>query len=147
VSAAKQSLQHELLAACKPVVAAKKQSTPTMGRPTLSRRDIVQRIKAIIENSSSESLSIDLLVNEAGVSVRTLRNIFLEYYGLSPHRFLVIHRLHQARKALRLESTESAKVTTIAAEHGFWHFGRFAYEYRQLFGESPFETLSRPAKY
>jgi AraC family ethanolamine operon transcriptional activator len=147
VPAAKQSLQCELLAACKPVVAAKNQSTPTMGRPTLSRRDIIQRIQAIIENSSSESLSIDLLVNEAGVSVRTLRNIFLQYYGLSPHRFLVIHRLHQARKALRLESTESAKVTTIAAEHGFWHFGRFAYEYRQLFGESPFETLSRPAKY
>jgi AraC family transcriptional regulator, ethanolamine operon transcriptional activator len=145
VSAAKESLQRELLAACKPIVAAKKRSELTMGRPTLCRRDIIQRLTAIIENGPSESLSIDFLVNEVGVSVRTLRNIFLEYYGLSPHRFLVVHRLHQARKALRLESTESAKVTTIAAEYGFWHFGRFAHEYRQLFGESPSQTLSRPA--
>lgn len=117
VSAAKESLQRELLAACKPIVAAKKRSEPTMGRPTLSRSDIIQRIKAIIENSSSESLSIDLLVHETGVSTRTLRNIFLEYYGLPPHRFLVVHRLHQARKALRGASAEGAKVTTIAAEH------------------------------
>ncbi|MFN6207718.1 MAG: helix-turn-helix domain-containing protein [Planctomycetota bacterium] len=145
VSPAKQALQRELLAACKPVVAANKQSTPMMGRPTLSRRDMTQRITAIIENSPGESLSIDLLVNQLGVSERTLRNIFLEYYGLSPHRFLIVHRLHLARKALRFESPESAKVTTIAAEYGFWHFGRFAHEYRKLFGESPSQTLSRRA--
>ena len=143
VSAAKESLQRELLAACKPIVAAKKRSALTMGRPNLNRSDIIKRIKAIIDNSSGESLSIDLLVNETGVSTRTLRNIFLEYYGLPPHRFLIVHRLHQARKALRVASAEGAKVTTIAAEHGFWHFGRFASEYRQLFGESPSQTLSR----
>jgi hypothetical protein len=35
-------------------------------------------------------------------------------------------------------------VKSAALDHGFWHLGRFAHEYRNLFGERPSETLSRP---
>jgi len=33
------------------------------------------------------------------------------------------------------------KIGTIANRCGFWHMGRFAADYRRLFGELPSETL------
>jgi len=143
ISAAKESMQSELLAACKPIIERRSSSAQTMGRPAVNRREIIDRVMSKIESPVGINFSLDELSNEVGVSERTLRNIFLEYYGLPPHRFLVVHRLHQARTALRIESPESSKVTTIAAHFGFWHFGRFAREYRKLFGESPSQTLNR----
>jgi AraC family ethanolamine operon transcriptional activator len=32
-------------------------------------------------------------------------------------------------------------VTDVALEFGFWHLGRFAEQYKGMFGESPHETL------
>lgn len=143
-SAANESMQSELLAACKPIIERRSSSTQGMGRPAVNRREIIDRVLSQLESPVGINFSIDELINAAGVSERTLRNVFLEYYGLPPHRFFVVHRLHQARTALRIESPESSKVTTIAAQFGFWHFGRFAREYRKLFGESPSQTLNRP---
>jgi AraC family ethanolamine operon transcriptional activator len=143
ISAANESMQGELLAACKPIIERTNLSTRTMGRPVVNRREVIDLVMSRIESPGGISCSIDELINEVGVSERTLRNIFLKYYGLPPHRFLVVHRLHQARAALRVESPASSKVTTIATRYGFWHLGRFAREYRKLFGESPSQTLSR----
>jgi AraC-like DNA-binding protein len=56
----------------------------------------------------------------------------------------VLRRMRQARKNLRESDRTKTTVTEIAARWGFWNFGRFAGEYRGIFGELPSATLARP---
>lgn len=144
--AALKSVQSDLLAACQPIVARNAEPPPTMGRPSFERREIIRRTTARMEKDLGEFLSMEDLTLAADVSERTLRNIFLEFYGLPPRRFLTVHRLHQVRTTLQAADPECTRVTAVAAQFGFWHFGRFAREYRQVFGEVPSNTLKRQPK-
>ena len=63
---------------------------------------------------------------------------------MSPKRYLLLRRMHLARRALRASAPTTATVTEIAARYGFWQFGWFAGEYKSLFGEAPSTTLHRP---
>ena len=75
-----------------------------------------------------------------GAPMRTLHNAFVAVHGMSVHRYLRLRRLHLARAALRARIGSPAQVKIAALDHGFWHFGRFAQDYRALFGELPSET-------
>jgi AraC-like DNA-binding protein len=84
-------------------------------------------------------LPISALCHSLAVSERTLRKAFQEKYGLPPCRLLRMLRLALARDALL--SGRSITVTEIAMQFGFAELGRFAVEYRKVFGESPSQTL------
>jgi AraC family ethanolamine operon transcriptional activator len=58
---------------------------------------------------------------------------------MAPATYLRYIRLNGARRSLK----ETASVTEAATSWGFWHFGRFAQDYRALFGEQPSATLKR----
>ena len=62
---------------------------------------------------------------------------------MGPHRYLVLRRMNQARRALRAARPGTVTVTDVAMRYGFWQLGRFAVEYHTLFGESPSATLAR----
>ena len=63
---------------------------------------------------------------------------------MGPIRYLWLRRMHLTRRALLQASPPTATVTAIATDHGFWELGRFASEYRALFGETPVTSLRRP---
>jgi transcriptional regulator GlxA family with amidase domain len=65
---------------------------------------------------------------------------------MGPIRYLTLRRMHLVRRALMRAETSNATVTGTATDHGFWELGRFSVAYRELFGESPSETLRRPAE-
>jgi AraC family ethanolamine operon transcriptional activator len=75
-----------------------------------------------------------------GVSERSLRNAFYDVYTTSPKRYLKLWQLHQVRRELR---AAHASVTDVATLHGFFELGRFAGEYKALFGEVPSATLHK----
>ena len=78
-----------------------------------------------------------------GVSERTLRTAFEEYFGVGPTKYLKIRTLHEARKALRAADPFATSVTDIAVRFGIWEFGRFSHDYKTLFGELPSQTLRK----
>jgi hypothetical protein len=51
--------------------------------------------------------------------------------------------LNLARQRLRFPGAGADLVKIVALDLGFWHFDRFAIAYRELFGETPSETLAR----
>ena len=86
-----------------------------------------------------EPLTVADLCQMLGVSLRTLQNCFQATWGMGPLQWLTTLRLNAVRRRLR----QAASVTEAATEFGFWHFGRFAGDYRALFGELPSQTLQR----
>jgi AraC-like DNA-binding protein len=105
---------------------------------------ILRRFRRAVEESPDQPLYIPELCGLIGVPGRTLRAYCQEQLGMSPKRYLLLRRMHLARRALRDSSPTATTVTEIATQYGFWQFGRFASEYNSLFGELPSATLGRP---
>jgi AraC-like DNA-binding protein len=105
---------------------------------------ILRRFRSAVEENSDEPLYIPDLCKSIGVSDRTLRICCQEQLGMSPKRYLLLRRMHLARRALREAAPTATTVTEIALQHGFWEFGRFAGRYSSLFGELPSATLRQP---
>jgi AraC-like DNA-binding protein len=116
---------------------------PERHEDTAARRRhtaIIQRFHAAIEASVDKAVYLPELCTRIGVAGRTLRLCCQEHLGIGPKRFLLLRRMHLARRALR-EASADATVKDVATEFGFWELGRFAVEYKALFGEGPSETL------
>jgi AraC-like DNA-binding protein len=79
-------------------------------------------------------------------SPRTLQLAFQKVMGITPHNFFHKRRLGKARMALINANSRESQVTYIANNLGFSELGRFSVQYRQLFGESPSDTLRRSPK-
>jgi len=77
-----------------------------------------------------------------GVSERTLQYAFRTYVDMAPLAYLRLCRLNKVRATLRASDPLLTTVTAIAMRFGFLHLGRFASEYRRMFGETPSATLA-----
>jgi AraC family transcriptional regulator, ethanolamine operon transcriptional activator len=106
------------------------------------RSRIVRCAEEFFRCHVGEPVSIAQLSSVSGVSERSLRNAFYDVCTTSPKRYLRLLQLHQVRRALRAPG-DAATVTDVATLHGFFELGRFAGEYKALFGEVPSQTLHR----
>jgi AraC family ethanolamine operon transcriptional activator len=102
---------------------------------------ILDRALAFIASRKEAQIHIADLCRATGVSERTLRNVFYRNFGMSPHQYLMVGRLHDVRERLR-NAGPGAKVSGICADFGIWDFGRFAGQYRGLFGVLPSQELA-----
>lgn len=98
-------------------------------------------IQGFLSSRGDEPVTGSDICLELSISERTLRRYFHEVYGTNPGRFLRNRRLHIARRSLRRPSHPGASVTEICTGLGFFDLGRFAADYRAMFGERPSETL------
>jgi AraC family ethanolamine operon transcriptional activator len=111
--------------------------------PTItgSRDLVVKTAVRLIERFAGQRLAIRDLVDEVGVSQRTLEYAFRECLGVGPKTFLMSYRLNKVRRHLRSLPREDIRISDIANRWGFWHMGQFAADYRKFFEELPSETL------
>jgi AraC-like DNA-binding protein len=104
---------------------------------------VMRRFRRVVEENPEQPLYIPEICKSIGVSSRTLQACCHEHLGMGPKHYLLLRRMHLARRALRQTAPDMASVTEIATRYGFWQLGRFAVEYQSLFGEAPSITLAR----
>ncbi len=102
----------------------------------------VRMAEEIMRARCEEELSMAEIAREVGVGLRSLQLAFQEARSATPREVLSHMRMDRVR-AMLLAPGEDARVTTIAMACGFSHLGRFAQVYRETYGESPSETLTR----
>jgi AraC family ethanolamine operon transcriptional activator len=102
---------------------------------------LVRKFDEFLAANSGKTLYSAEVAQQLGVSVRTLHNAVVAIRGMSMHRYTRLRRLWNVRQHLaRGAPTQSIKA--IALVNGFWHMGEFAALYREMFGETPQQTLS-----
>ena len=104
---------------------------------------VMRRFRRVLEENAERPFFIPEICQAIRVSERTLRVCCHQHVGMSPKRYLLLRRMHMIRRALRERAASATTVTEVAMQHGFWQLGRFAVEYRALFGESPSATMHR----
>jgi AraC-like DNA-binding protein len=104
-------------------------------------RDILARFEDLLQ--MQPLLRVAEICAALGVPDRTLRSVCPEYLGVSPSGYLRLHRMQQVHRALRSGNPDAASVAEVARRYGVRDLGRFAANYRALFGELPFATLRR----
>jgi AraC family transcriptional regulator of arabinose operon len=82
----------------------------------------------------SRPVPLSLLARECGLSISRLAHLFRRQVGQSPHQFLEMQRMAQARQLLEL-TQES--VTAIASQVGFPDLFHFSRRFRHHLGVSP----------
>jgi AraC-like DNA-binding protein len=108
--------------------------------PALSASRL-EAVEAWIDAHLEMPITVGCLCDVAGVGERALQKAFESRRGLSPMRFVVERRLASARRQLESPLADNT-VTEVATRLGF-HLGRFAGLYRDVFGETPSQTLLR----
>jgi AraC family transcriptional regulator, ethanolamine operon transcriptional activator len=103
---------------------------------------VVARALDIIHAGVAEGISVYEVCAALQLSRRYLQSCFEGVLGVNPARYILRQRLLAARSLLLKRAGGGATVATAATEYGFWHLGRFAHYYRQMFGESPGCTLA-----
>ena len=112
-----------------------------MGRPRVERDRIIARCLEFFRENQGQPMLVSDLCRVAEVSERTLRNVFYEYFGVGPVRFLKARQMQEIRSALVTAGASEQTVTAIASRFGVWDFSLFARNYRAFYGETPSQTL------
>lgn len=107
-------------------------------RSAAQHRRTVERAVQYMRSHASEPIGVVDICQAVGVHSRVLQYCFNEVFGVTPVAYLRCLRLHQVRREIKEAPNES--LGDIAARWGIWHLGRFASDYKRLFGELPSTT-------
>jgi AraC family transcriptional regulator, ethanolamine operon transcriptional activator len=143
-NAARAAEQELSLAVVRALERSSRVTESRLGRPNFSRERVIARTLQLVEDCRDQALLVSDLCTASAVSERTLRNVFQEYFGVGPIRFLKLRQLREIHAALARADPAHETVTQLAGRFGIWDFSLFARNYKRLYGESPSETLRKP---
>lgn len=109
----------------------------------VSDRRVALRRALEFGHSHHQPITLFELAKAVDVHPRTLQRAFRETLHISPLKYLRLCRLDGTHRDLRAMDRQATSVAAVALKWGFTEFGRFAVEYRSIFGQHPFVTLAR----
>lgn len=92
------------------------------------------RVLAFVRAHMEETITVDALAREAGMSPSHFARVFKETMGSTPMQYVQAYRIEQAREMLR-DATRS--IAEIAAACGFADQAHFSRSFKQISGETP----------
>jgi AraC-like DNA-binding protein len=101
--------------------------------------NVAERIRERLERDPSESLDLDALAGEVGLSRFGSLRAFKREYGVPPHAYRMSMRLGLARSSLR----RGAKPADVAAKLGFCDQSHLTRLFKHRFGITPGEYVRR----
>jgi len=107
-----------------------------------SRARIAREVLRLLHDRLDDPPTVTELCELIGARERTLFLSCVEAFGRPPAHLLLELRLNAAHRAL-IHPDTGIRVTSVASQLGFSHFGRFSSMYSRRFGERPSETLAK----
>jgi AraC-like DNA-binding protein len=107
------------------------------------RLRLLRRAVDFMDAEFAHPLRVARICSTVGTSMKSIERLFLDVHGVTPKRYLTLLRLAKARKFLLSGDRNSVSVAAVATACGFFHLGRFATEYRAIYGENPAWTLAQ----
>lgn len=103
----------------------------------VGKSDLIHRACEQIASRVKEPTTAHEVARSLHVSRRVLERGFRDVLGVSPYQFILVQKLHAARRLLKLGKLS---VLDACMLHGFDNPGRFAGMYARHFGELPSAT-------
>ncbi|MBW8301105.1 MAG: helix-turn-helix domain-containing protein [Hydrogenophaga sp.] len=102
---------------------------------------IYREMEQWLEENAREAITVTDLARRLRRSSRTLRAACQTVIGYRLDDVLLIRRLNHARRDLIAARGAPRRVSDVALDWGFFHWGRFSTRYHALFGETPSQTM------
>lgn len=117
--------------------------TPPEPRGARTRRRIMETVESVARlGAQSAEIDAAALSRLCAASERLVEQAMRQGVGMPPKRWLTMARFNRVYAEL-VNPRNTRSVTDTALHWGFNHLGRFASNYRAVFGESPSDTVAR----
>ena len=110
--------------------------------PARPWRELALRAEAHLRDTLAEAPQLSEICRAVRASPRSLHSSFKTTFNTTPKAYQIALRLDAVRNDL-LRAPEGTTVTSVAMKWGFFQLGRFAGDYRRMFGEGPRDTLRK----
>lgn len=119
------------------------ESKSLLSKPVLTKGelDALERLESCIDRWQINPTDDLKLKSIKDLNLRMIERAMRKAYRMTPNRWLQLVRLNAAYRDILHGSRTS--VIKVSERWGFGHAGRFAMDYKKVFGESPSRTLKR----
>ena len=103
----------------------------------------IKTVRDLLHENIDKPVNIAMITNKVNIRKTKLYYAFKKEYGITPKKYLQQLRFNAIKKELLLSDPNLVTVSGIAKKYHFRQMGHFAAGYKQLFGETPSQTLRR----
>ena len=98
--------------------------------------ELVGRVMRRLNDDPSQSITLDQVARDAGLSSRQIHRLFMKHTGKSLNKWLIEQRLEMSRKLLA-QGGRTLRIKEIAFQCGFSSHGYFCNLFRKVYGFAP----------